>query len=86
MLFKEVSEQIARDLNLPVYIVDRVMRSHFKMFRNTMEAGELKGIMFPNLGKFLVRTKRQESLKRRKLDGQTIHIQDNEDIDEGDEE
>ncbi len=82
MLFKEVCEKTAKELNLPVYIVEKVMRYQFKFLRQTMETGELKGIMFPNLGKFLCKPSRIRLLKERH-DKQTIRIQNDKAISEG---
>jgi len=46
-------EQISKECNLPVYIVDRIIRHQFKFVRDNMASGEMRAIRLHNLGVFV---------------------------------
>ncbi len=76
ILNKKIYEEIAKELNIPIYLVEKICKHPFKVTKQVMECGDLKNIMFPLFGKFVVKPGRLEKLIQ---NGKTLHIQDNKD-------
>lgn len=77
-LYKEV----AKELNQPEYLVEKICKHPFKFIKAVMEDGNLDGVMLPLFGKFIVKPGRKKHFEKY---GENAHIQDNEDIHEGTE-
>ncbi len=64
MLIDEVSERVAKDLGLSPVLVTQINRIQWKFLMNTMQNGEMKGVSFMYLGKFVKNAKYDNNRKR----------------------
>ncbi len=70
-MMKKIYDEIAQELNVPSYLVEKVVNSQFEFVKNVMAKGEknkpetFKTIQLTHLGKFAVRKKKIEFYKRK---------------------
>lgn len=64
MLINEISERVAKELGLSPVLVTQINRVQWKFLLNTMQSGEMKGVSFMYLGKFIKNAKYDENRKR----------------------
>ena len=68
---KKIYDEIAQELNVPSYLIEKVVNSQFEFVKNVMATGEknkpetFKTIQLTHLGKFAVRKKKIEFYKRK---------------------
>jgi nucleoid DNA-binding protein len=68
---RRIYEEVARELNLPMDLVEKVLDSQFKFVKEVMAQGEknkpetFKTIQLTHLGKFAVRKRKIEYYKRK---------------------
>lgn len=51
----QIIRGIANDMELPIYLVEDVVKSMGEFTANTIRTGDLEGVMWPYLGKFQVK-------------------------------
>lgn len=61
---KNIYKEVAAEVKLPDYLVEKVARHPMKMLMQTMSKGEFEGIMLKHFGKFIVKPGRLKFLNR----------------------
>lgn len=79
----DIYDEIAKEVGMPKYLVEKVCKHPFKFIKDIMQDGLLEGISLPKFGKFVVKPGRLKAVKENNH-GKTIHIQDNKDLPEND--
>jgi len=57
---QEFIKNLAEKKNLPIFVVDRVIKHQFKFLKKCMQSDELPNIYLRNLGRFKIKIKRLE--------------------------
>ncbi len=68
---REIYEEVAKDLNLPMYLVEKVINSQFRFVKEIMAQGQknmpesFKTMQLTHLGKFAIRKRKIEYYKNK---------------------
>lgn len=79
---KTIYKEVAQELNIPEYLVEKVAKHPFKCTEEVMKKGDFENVMLKHLGKFIVKPARLKFLNN----GKSTPIQNDSDSEQTSEE
>lgn len=58
----KIYEEVSAQTGLPKYMVEKLYKYTFRFLKQNMESEEMKGLMIPGFGKFVVKDGRKKYL------------------------
>lgn len=60
----KIYEEVSKETGLPKFMVEKLYKYTFKFLKEKMEADEMKGLMIPGFGKFVVKDGRKKHFEK----------------------